>query len=763
MKMNKILAVLLSVALLCGLIPAFSVSAAVGAITNGDFETGDLTGWEYYSYSTSIGSSYKRNGSYGVKIGKDSTLAGHVALEQIVPVNTGATYKLTYYNKRSSWGLSGNCSFSVSVELGTTPTSFTATGLSATTPSNGNSFTQRSHSFSTSTYKYARIRFNALGSGVDTCLDDIVLTATTVGDTSTHAAPALVAFGTRLNWPTNDLAGTDDPADCDNNLVVEPGFETTTNAAWNNTGFLTNDVKRVTNDPEGAHSGSSYLKYNRGSTAPTTWSFFEVTINTPGRYVFSAWVRTPYLSSNNTGKASIGIMDPTSTTSKFLTYGNSGGSYDGHYSTPEIQIRSTATDNKWHLRSVVFDIGVAGTKVKIGMYGLKSEMYVDDISIHLESNGVEYAGNQHGSLSASNLVNTNATSTSTKDIFCDVDYNLIVNGGMTGDNAKEFWTTAASGWNNGFLEFAQDPQAAERGDTLHYKGTNPGSNKLYNYIKFIYVKPNTSYTVSFDYRVAAAGNQLMFIDNNIRSPQIFHTPDLGSANNNWKTYAFTFTTGNYNRIGIVLRDSTSAELYLDDFRFFESSYGKTTEPEEEIYANLKHKDNVATSRNEMNDGKFGLAFKFQLDCVGAVRIDDGAAHPYYADYSNAYVDVFLKGDLTSYKLIATGALITNDESIGTDEKLFDADNAVAGSSLINVQTTKLYEGTDHIVGNGYITYAVRVTNIPDEHVTTTIYARPYYIFDYNGREVIIYGEIQAASYEKAPDINDGQFGGGSWG
>ena len=115
MKMKKMLAVLLSVVLLCSIVPAFSVSADVGTITNGTFETGDFTGWTYYSYSTSIISSPTQAGSYAAKIGKDSSLAGHVALEQIVPVNTNATYSLTFYNRRNSWAFSGNCSFGVSV------------------------------------------------------------------------------------------------------------------------------------------------------------------------------------------------------------------------------------------------------------------------------------------------------------------------------------------------------------------------------------------------------------------------------------------------------------------------------------------------------------------------------------------------------------------------------------------------------------------------------------------------------------------------
>lgn len=738
MKMNKILAVLLSVVMLCCMMPAItlSVSAGVGEITNGGFETGDFTGWSYYTYSTSIVTSTVQAGSYAVNIGKDSTLAGHIALEQVVPVNTNATYSLSFYNRRTSWGFSGNCSFSVSVELGMTPSSFTATGLSASTPSNSNSYTKRTYSFSTSTYKYARIRFNALGSGVDTRLDTIALTATVTGDEGTHAAPTLMSFGTEYNRPNSDA----------NNIIVQPGFESTTNAQWNTSSFLANGVE-VKEDASIAHSGSKYLYYYRGSVAPTTWSMFEITCPTAGEYVFSAWVRTPYLSSTNKGQASIGVIDRD--TGKFLTY--SGSDYYGHYSTPEIQIRSTATDDEWHLRSVTFYVGAANSNVNIGMYGLQSTMYVDDISVHLLSNGVKYEGDQKGTLSAS---------TSVTNKFCESENNLVPDCNMNGDLSEEFWS-GASGWNNGFLEFGEDATASAHGNTLHYKGTNPGSNKLYNYIKWVYVEPNTSYTVSFDYRVASAGNQLMFIDNNIESPQVFHTPSLGSASNTWNTYAFTFNSGNYKRIGIVLRDHASAELYFDDFRFFKTSDGIADEPAEEIFPTLKHnkgEDNaVLESRMEMGEGNLGLAFLFNLEATGVTR-----DNKFIGNYTNGMVQAFEDG--VDYKLVKAGAVVTNKDEIGQDEKAFKLDNVQTDKTVVDVNAKYLFYNPNYETSPGYdpalgydpaIYYAIRITNIPESAISKTIYVRPYYVFEYNGEQVTVYGDIVYDCYEEIPDINDG--------
>ena len=54
-----------------------------------------------------------------------------------------------------------------------------------------------------------------------------------------------------------------------------------------------------------------------------------------------------------------------------------------------------------------------------------------------------------------------------------------------------------------------------------------------------------------------------------------------------------------------------------------------------------------------------------------------------------------------------------------------------------------------------IHYAVRVPTIPAANMSTVIYMRPYYVFDYNGTEVTVYGDIVFDCYEEIPDINDG--------
>lgn len=740
---RKVCAVLLAVAMVAVILPAaLPVATPVeaadpGVVTNGGFETGNFDNWNANQYGPSIStnSSYKRSGTYGCRVSKDSSHNGSRLLTQVIPVNTNAQYTFSFYVKAPQTNCDYVACFTYSLALGTTAgTCTTSVADKATVNPGGTSWTQITHTVNTGNNKYLEIEFYGTGAGSsDSGLDDVALKVENAGDAGTHAKPTLTSFSTDKNRPNN----------ANNNVIKEPGFEGTSGAQWNNSTFLANGVSHVTGDAANAHSGNGYLKYYRGSVAPATWSIFEVTLPTSGEYVFSAWVRTPYLSANNQGKASIGVINPD--TGKFLTYSkkDSGGDEDyyGHVSTPEIQLRSTATDDKWHLRSVTFYVGAPNSNVKIGMYGLSSEMYVDDISIHLVTNGVTYSGDQKGALSVS--------STNPSNKYCEAANNLIPDCNFNGAPSEKFWTYSASGWNNGFMSIEKDAQDESRGNTLHFKGNSTATNKQYHYIKWVYVERNTQYTVSFDYRVAGAGNQLMFIDNNIDKPVVFHTPSLGSASNSWKTYAFTFTSGNYDRIGIVFRNHNSANLYFDDFRFFKTSDAIANEPAEEIFPTLKHTGGEKSRQEIEKDmagnaaGPYSMAFRFHLASTGAVTDEN-----FVGNYAAAQVQAFEDGN--NYKLIKTGAVMTNDSTVGQDADAFVLDSVNAGKSVIDVNAHYLYETT-----NDSLSFAVRITNIPERHISTVIYARPYYVFEYNGREITVYGDIAFDSYEPLTDVNDG--------
>ena len=643
----------------------------------------------------------------------------------MVPVNTNATYTLTFKVKGGKLDCEATPCFTYKV-LGGTKGDTCNTQLAAGTPKTGSSWTSNSVTIPTGSNKYISIQFIGTGTGSENSqLDDVSLTVVNAGDTGTHAKPSFVDFGNELNRPKNAAS----------NVVTQPSFESTTNAPWNTSTFIKSNLS-VVNDPT-AKDGSKVLRYNNPGTVES-WHTFDLDLPTGGNYVLSAWVRSPFLSATNQAKASIGIIDPD--TNKFFMSGLAN--WKGHTSTPYLQIRSTATDNQWHLRSVTFFVGSAGT-VKIGVYGKQSQLDIDDISVHLVTNGVTYTGNQTGTVSRSD---------NTSNMYCESADNLITDCNMTSSAGEKFWKDKASGWNNGFLNFNKTDAR------LEFNGTGASGKKVYNYVKWIPVEPNTQYTVSFDYRIMTKGTgSLQFIDNNIDFPVAFKTYSFSATTSNWTTTSFTFNSGNYNRIGIVFTDGT-AKAYFDDFRFFKTkredgtNVGTNNEPEEEVFPTLQaaHPDK-GVSRMEMTSGLLGLAFMFKLDATGwtcnteANTFDGGR---FDIDYTNGKIEAFEDG--IPYKLVMAGAVMTNDESVGQNPDLFTLDNLQADKTVINIQALKSWTEPADV-----LTYVVRIINIPERYKNTLIYARPYYIFEYQGRQITVYGEIQFESYEPQKDVNDG--------
>lgn len=147
-----------------------------------------------------------------------------------------------------------------------------------------------------------------------------------------------------------------------------------------------------------------------------------------------------------------------------------------------------------------------------------------------------------------------------------------------------------------------------------------------------------------------------------------------------------------------------------------------------------------SSRMEMTADKLGLAFKFQVLAEGIEVVNQC-----YADLTNATIDAF--GDGNAYKLVKMGAIVSNNALIGlADMKLAD----VNGSNTIDINAAKLCD-----LEADAAQFAVRITNIPVENEDTIIYARAYYVFEYEGREVVVYDDIQSANYVNKYTNNDG--------
>jgi len=68
-------------------------------------------------------------------------------------------------------------------------------------------------------------------------------------------------------------------------------------------------------------------------------------------------------------------------------------------------------------------------------------------------------------------------------------------------------------------------------------------------------------------------------------------------------------------------------------------------------------------------------------------------------------------------------------------------NTVNGKSVINVEAVYLLDTTDTSAS-----FAARIVNIPEGKEDTQIYARCYYVFEKDGEEIVIYGDIVNQNY-----------------
>ena len=137
---------------------------------------------------------------------------------------------------------------------------------------------------------------------------------------------------------------------------------------------------------------------------------------------------------------------------------------------------------------------------------------------------------------------------------------------------------------------------------------------------------------------------------------------------------------------------------------------------------------IKFSGNSTTEIKGGLGFKFSATVNGITFNEE-----YVADYTNATVTI----DGVEYKLVTLGAIV-NNKQLGNQT----LDN-VDGQYVKNVEAVKVFED------EGATSYAVRIINIPAEHLDTEIIARPYFVCEADGEQIVIYGEDQIQSYNGA--------------
>ena len=131
---------------------------------------------------------------------------------------------------------------------------------------------------------------------------------------------------------------------------------------------------------------------------------------------------------------------------------------------------------------------------------------------------------------------------------------------------------------------------------------------------------------------------------------------------------------------------------------------------------------VLNSITEEDETGLGLAFLYTMNMSDVAVIGNRT-------FDGAYAN--------GVKVVKLGAIVSNQAETGTDTDAMVIEN-VNGVKLLDVEATKLWNWDET-----YLSYAVRITNVPTENKKTQVYARPYYIL---ADGTVVYGTISNKSY-----------------
>ena len=129
--------------------------------------------------------------------------------------------------------------------------------------------------------------------------------------------------------------------------------------------------------------------------------------------------------------------------------------------------------------------------------------------------------------------------------------------------------------------------------------------------------------------------------------------------------------------------------------------------------------NLGGGKTSISEDVNGLAFFFTANVSGA-QTQNG--YEYVAD--SASVTPFVGGE--SYRVVRMGAVVSN------------------GVSSVDIEAKYLWETTAD-----ECSFAIRLVEIPDNQLDRVITAQPYYVYEIDGEEIVVYGDIVSKSYNEA--------------
>ena len=239
------------------------------------------------------------------------------------------------------------------------------------------------------------------------------------------------------------------------------------------------------------------------------------------------------------------------------------------------------------------------------------------------------------------------------------------------------------------------------------------------------LKKNQDYTITMWVKVVSGGANIQIKGADLNGDSIVSQYRSTTNSSSWTQITMTWTadatTGHINMCGDGT--GTAAVVYVDSIVI--SRVGGEVHPEE------LHRFGGASIR-ENSDGS-GLAFRFEIAAAGATRT---SMNEYVANSGKMTI-----GD-AQYNLVRMGAVMTNNASVGQSNTNFNL-SAVNGTKVIDIEGKYLAT-----LSEASVAFAVRIIDIPERHYGTEIYARPYFVYEEDGEEVVVYGDIQSDTYER---------------
>ena len=192
-----------------------------------------------------------------------------------------------------------------------------------------------------------------------------------------------------------------------------------------------------------------------------------------------------------------------------------------------------------------------------------------------------------------------------------------------------------------------------------------------------------------------------------------------------------------NTFGYTVNPTVNTTVYEGSYKIAADGSASSVDT---IYEAGDTSNVLTAAQTASSEDVSGLAFRFDIAAAG-LQVDKTTA---------IYEGATVKYNGVDCQLISMGAVLTNNTAVGTNGSRFYLD-AVDGKKVIDIPAVYLCD-----LEAASAAYTVRVRNIPEANYDSAIYARPYYVINYNGTALTVYGDIVGACYNGKLSNNDGE-------